>query len=173
MQQILILRLMTEKSWRKDKRIFNCFKDFQKAFDKIKHDMIWNVLNSFGVDIKITRLLQNIYANSKAAVQVGRELGDWFGQSIETRQGDPVSSAIFITYLERAMDACEDCRTGVNISGELIDNLRFADDIDLLEERSEDLQESLNGVAAAAEPMGLRLNIAKTKVMIFGEEPNK
>mgnify|MGYP003525025346 CR=1 FL=1 len=114
--------------------------------------MIWNVLNSFGVDIKITRLLQNIYANSKAAVQVGRELGDWFGQSIGTRQGDPVSPAIFITYLERVMDACEDCRTGVNISGELIDNLRFADDIDLLEERSEDLQESLNGVAAAAEP---------------------
>ena len=103
-------------------------------------------------------------------MQVGRELGDWFGQSIGTRQGDPVSLAIFITYLERVMDACEDCRTGVNISGELIDNLRFADDIDLLEERSEDLQESLNGVAAAAEPMGLRLNIAKTKVMVFGEE---
>ena len=162
---------MAETARGKDKRICNCFIDFQKAFDTIKHiDLIWNVLNSFGVDIKITRLLQNIYANSKAAVQVGRELGDWFGQSIGTRQGDPVSPAIFITYLERVMDACENCRTGVNISGELIDNLRFADDIDLLEERSEDLQESLNGVAAAAEPMGLRLNIAKTKVMVFGEE---
>ena len=41
-----------------------------------------------------------------------------------------MSPAIFITYLERVMDACEDCRTGVSISGELIDNLRFADDID-------------------------------------------
>ena len=81
-QQILILRLMAEKSWRKDKRIFNCFIDFQKAFDTIKHDMIWNVLNSFGVDIKITRLLQNIYANSKAAVQVGRELGTGSGKAL-------------------------------------------------------------------------------------------
>ena len=61
-------------------------------------------------------------------------------------------------------------QNGCQHKGELIDNLRFADDIDLLEERSEDLQESLNGVAAAAEPMGLRLNIAKTKVMVFGEE---
>ncbi len=68
------------------------------------------------------------------------------------------------------MDACKDCRTGVKISGELVDNSRFADDIDLLEEGCEALRESLNGVAAAAEPMGLKLNIAKTKLMVFGEE---
>jgi len=42
-QQILILRLMAEKAWRKDKCIYNCFIDFQKAFDTIKHDRIWKV----------------------------------------------------------------------------------------------------------------------------------
>jgi len=51
--------------------MYNCVIDFQMAFDTIKHDMILNVFNSFGVDREIARLLQTIYTNSKAAVQVG------------------------------------------------------------------------------------------------------
>jgi len=39
--------------------------------------------------------------------------------------------------------------------------LRFADGIDLLEQWCETLEESLNGLAAAVEPMGLKLNIAR------------
>ncbi len=90
-------------------------------------------MDSFGVDGKITRLLKSIYIGSVAAVRVGQQEGEWFGQTIGTRQGDPVSPVIFITYLERVMDAEQDERQGVCISGELFDNLRFADDIDLME----------------------------------------
>ncbi|CAF1682339.1 unnamed protein product, partial [Adineta ricciae] len=36
-QQILILRLLAEKAKRNNKKIYNCFIDFQKAFDTIKH----------------------------------------------------------------------------------------------------------------------------------------
>ena len=48
-QQILILRLLAEKAKRKGCNIINCFIDFQKAFDSIKHDVIWATLRSYGV----------------------------------------------------------------------------------------------------------------------------
>jgi hypothetical protein len=169
-QQILILKLMAEQAWQKRQPIYNCFIDFSKAFDTIKHDVTWAVMDSFGVDGKITRLLQNIYRGSVAAVRVGQQEGEWFVQTIRTRQGDPVSPVIFITYLERVMDAEQDERQGVCISGEFFDNLRFADDIDLMELDLEKLQRSLNSVSEAASTMGLRINIAKTKVMISGNQ---
>ena len=103
-------------------------------------------------------------------MRVGQELGEWFEQRVGTRQGDPVSPVIFITYLERAMDKNEVNRKGITISGETIDDLRFADDIDLLEENIDNLQESLDKTAKAASEMDLVVNIAKTKVMVFGRE---
>jgi len=39
--QILILRLIAKKPIRKGKYFINCFIDFKKAFDWIKHDVIW------------------------------------------------------------------------------------------------------------------------------------
>ena len=38
--QILTLRLLAEKAKRQGKKIYNCFIDFQKAFDSIKHKII-------------------------------------------------------------------------------------------------------------------------------------
>ena len=169
-QQILILRLLAEKAWRKNKPVYNCFIDFRKAFDTIKHELMWTIMGTFGVDAKIIRVLQCTYDCSMAAVRVGTDLGTWFEQKVGTRQGDPLSPVIFITYLERVMDQEQGDKKGVCISGEGINNLRFADDIDLLEEDIEEVQNNMDRLVKAAEPMGLRVNIGKTKTMVFGRE---
>jgi hypothetical protein len=62
-QQILILRLLAEKAKRNGKRIYNCFIDFQEAFDTIKHKIIWTVLKSYGVNNKVMILLQKSMKN--------------------------------------------------------------------------------------------------------------
>jgi hypothetical protein len=54
--QILTLRLLAEKAKRQGKKIYNCFIDFQKAFDTIKHKIIWAMLKSYGVDTKMVTL---------------------------------------------------------------------------------------------------------------------
>ena len=50
--QILTLRLIAEKAKRHGKNIYNCFIDFQKYFDIIKHKVIWEVLRSYGIEEK-------------------------------------------------------------------------------------------------------------------------
>jgi len=73
-------------------------------------------------------------------VRVGGELGDWFRTTVGTRQGDSISPTTFISYLERVMDTTKDKETGVSVHGHKVNNLKFADDIDLLEEDRDELQ---------------------------------
>jgi len=167
--QILVLRLLAEKAKRQGKKIYNCFIDFQKAFDTIKHKIIWAMLKSYGVETKIITLLQNIYKKSQSAVRIGNDYGEWFQTDVGTRQGDPLSPLLFIAYLERVMDQVRQSTCGINVGGILINNLRFADDIDLIDEDLSSLQRQIELTKTAAEQSGLMLNINKTKTMVFGD----
>lgn len=72
-RQILVLRLLTEKVKRQGNKIYNCFIDFQKPFDTTKHKIIWSVLKSYAVEIKIIILLKNIYEETESAVRIGND----------------------------------------------------------------------------------------------------
>ena len=167
--QILTLRLLAEKAKRQGKKIYNCFIDFQKAFDTIKHKVIWATLKSYGVEAKMVALLEKIYEKSQSAVRIGKETGEWFRTDVGTRQGDPLSPLLFIAYLDRVMDQVRQNTCGVNIGGISITNLRFADDIDLIDEDIDSLRRQIELTKNAAERGGLLLNTNKTKIMVFGE----
>ena len=143
--QILTLRLLAEKAKRQGKKIYNCFIDFQKAFDTIKHKVIWATLKSYGVETKMVALLEKIYENAQSAVRIGKETGDWFRTDVGTRQGDPLSPLLFIAYLDRVMDQVREDTCGVKIGGITINNLRFADDIDLIDEEVDPLRTQISG----------------------------
>jgi len=59
-QQILMLRLIAEKAKRKNKLVFNCFIDFQKACNSIKQSIIWAMLKSYGIGSRLTEILRDI-----------------------------------------------------------------------------------------------------------------
>ena len=58
-----------------------------------------------------------------------------------------------------------EAQAGIKISGRNINNLRYADDTILMEEREEELKSLLMKVKEESEKVGLKLNIQKTKVM--------
>src|SRR5207244_10214207 len=124
----------------------------------------------YGVGKRLVKILRDMGERSKMAVKVGQDTREWFTTSIGTRQGFHISPNIFITYLERVMDVIQDIGTGISVQGEMINHLRFADDIDLLEESCVALQNSVKLLSEAGIDAGLRINIEKTKTMIFGKE---
>ena len=153
--QILTLRLIAEKTKRQGKKIYNCFIDFQKAFDTVKHKVIWAVLWSYGIEEKMVTLLEKIYEKAQSAVRIGKNQGAWFRTDVGTRQGEPLSPLLFIAYLERVMDHLKESKYGINISGTTVNNLRFADDIDLIGEKCSSLQKQFETTRLAAEETGL------------------
>ena len=58
---------------------------------------------------------------------------------------------------------------GINISGTLVNNLRFADDVDVLEEDCDSLHQQIEQLRVAAEEAGLIMNTKKTKTLVFSD----
>ena len=59
-------------------------------------------------------------------------------------------------------------QTGIKIAGGNINNLRYADDINLMAESQEDLKSLLMRVKEESEKADLKFNIQKTKIMASG-----
>ena len=59
----------------------------------------------------------------------------------------------------------------MKIDGEFLSNLRFADDIFLCTETPQELQYMLQELSDESRRMGLKVSIAKTKVMVVDNTP--
>ena len=59
----------------------------------------------------------------------------------------------------------------MKIDGEFLSNLRFADDIFLCTETPQGLQQMLQELSDESRRMGLKMNIAKTKVTVVDNTP--
>ena len=57
---------------------------------------------------------------------------------------------------------------GIKIAGRNINNLRYADDITLIEDSEEELKSLLMKMKEESKKVGLKLNIQKTKIMASG-----
>ena len=62
----------------------------------------------------------------------------------------------------------DEAQAGIKIAGRNINNLRYADDITLMEKSGEELKSLLMKVKEESEKVGLKLNIQKTKIMASG-----
>ena len=61
----------------------------------------------------------------------------------------------------------DEAQAGIKITGRNINNLRYADDTTLMAESKEELKSLLMKVKEESEKVGLKLNIQKTKIMVF------
>ena len=64
-------------------------------------------------------------------------------------------------------DGLEETQAGIKIAGKNINNLRYADDTNLMAE-SEELKSLLMKVKEESEKVGLKVNIQKTNIMAYG-----
>ena len=80
-----------------------------------------------------------------------------------------MSPCLFNFYAEYIMRnaGLEEAQAGIKIAGWNINNLRYADDTTLMEER-EELKSLLMKVKEEIEKVGLKLNIQKTKMIASG-----
>ena len=62
----------------------------------------------------------------------------------------------------------EEAQAGIKIAGRNINNFRYADDTNLMEESEEELKSLLVKVKEESEKAGLKLNNQKTKIMASG-----
>ena len=150
--------------------MYFCFIDYAKAFDCVDHNKLQKILKEVGIPDHLTYFLRNLYAGQEATVKTGHGTTDWFQIGKGGHQGCIVSPCLFNLYTEYIMRNArlDEAQAGIRIARRNINNLRYADDITLMEESEEELKSLLMKVKEESEKVGLKLNIQKTKIMSSG-----
>ena len=89
--------------------------------------------------------MRNLFAGQEATVRTGHGKTDWFRIGKGVRQGCILSPCLFNLYAECIMRnaGLEEAHTGIKIAGRNINNLRYADDTNLMAESEEELKNLL------------------------------
>ena len=165
-EQIFALSQMIEKSIEFNKPLYMIFIDFTKAFDSIKLDKLWSILNKTSLNKNYINLLKSLYDGSQASIKT--DLGNSRFVNIKkgVKQGDMLSAVLFCIALAAVMVKTEEvCNSGFSIGGRILSNLSYADDIALTNECPIKLQEFVNDLAKNANIIGLEFNLKKTESM--------
>ena len=152
------------------KDMYLCFIDYSKAFDKVRHEDLFQMLSKLDIDGKDLRILSNLYWKQKATVRVNGEHSEETSIRRGVRQGCVLSPDLFNLYTENILTEIEDIR-GISVGGHNINNLRYADDTVLIAQSEKTLQKMLDIVVKASENRGLALNISKTESMTISKKP--
>ena len=122
------------------------FTDNTKAFDCVDHDKLWTILKEMEIPDHLTCFLRNLYAGQEAIVRTGHGTTDWFKIGKGVQQGCILSSFLFNLYTEYIMlnARLDEAQAGIKIARRNINNLRYADDVPLMEESKEELKVALD-----------------------------
>ena len=110
------------------------FIDYEKAFDTVEHFAIFEALKKANINETYIDILQNIYCQATARIHVDKLVPDEFSVNRGVRQGDPLSPKLFTAVMEEVFKKA-DISKGINVDGENLTNLRFADDVALFNEK--------------------------------------
>jgi len=135
-----------EKSKEFQKKIAIMFVDFNKAFDSLFHDVIWQTLKKQNIPDKIINIIKEIYENSQAKFKIENS-EEFFEIKRGVKQGDPLSPNLFNAVLENVFRELHWANKGIRIdrlkvgSNEecFLNNLRFGDDIVLVARNREEI----------------------------------
>ena len=123
-------------------------------------------MKEMGIPDHLTCLLRNLYAGQEATVRTGYGTTDWLQIRKRVCQGCILSPCLFNLYTEYIVRNAEleEAQAGIKIARRNINNLRYADDTNLMAE-TEELKGFLMKLKKESENVGLKLNILKTKIM--------
>ena len=167
---IAVVKTIGERYIERGRAVRLCLVDLEKAFDCVKYEKLLEILKDKGVDWRERRLISNLYMKQEVALRVGDNMTEWFKIGRGVRQGCCLSPTLFNIYMEDMVRKCWERNKGVKIGGRSVKSVRFADDMIIFAENTQELNEMLKSLEEMEDLYGLRINHRKSKLMIIGEE---
>ena len=129
---LFILRRMQEKFREKEKKLYMCFVDLEKAFDRVTRKVMKWALRKKSLPEVLVKAVMSLYQGSRTKVRVGSGFSEEFGVRVGVHQGSVLSPLIFAIVVDAVS---KHAREG------LLNEILYADDLVLMSENLEDLRE--------------------------------
>ena len=156
---ILILRTMQESYFEKNRKLFVCFVDLEKAFDWVPRRVIEWALKKKLVPERLVQAVISMYKEENKRVQVGGRHSKEFDVGVGVHQESVLSPFLFSIVLDiLSEDGTKDA----------LYELLYSDDLVLMAEIIEELEAQFIRWKAAFEGKGLKINLGKTKIVESG-----
>ena len=159
------LRQIVQKTEEYNLPLCLAFVDYEKAFDSIETWAVLESLQRCQIDSRYIEVLRSLYNAATITVQIQNHQTKPIQLRRGVRQGDVISPKLFTAALEDVFKTLDWSLQGINVNGEYISHLRFADDVVIMATSLEDLNAMLNSLNSASRRVGLGMNLDKTKVM--------
>jgi hypothetical protein len=151
--------------------------DQEKAYDKIRHNYLWAIMDAFGIPKPFTNTVKALYQNTYTVVMINRVQSDLYQVTRGVRQGNPLLCPLFNLAIEPL--ACK-IRSNPKIRGIYIPRQAehltiklFADDTNLYlnkRDKFDHIQKSLDTWCKVSE---VKFNIKKTEIIPIGTEDHR
>lgn len=133
----------------------------------MKHDKLHQLLVSKNIDLDDVRIIDDLYWGQRANTKVENQLTEEIEIRRGVRQGCILSPLLFNLYSEAILkETLEEESVGLVINGEVVNNMRYADDTVLLTSNLRDIQHLLEKLNDRCNEYGLKRNFNKTKLMV-------
>lgn len=167
--QLFVINQLLERAREYSIKLNLLFIDYNKAFDSVFHNKVWEALGNQGIESKWTNVIKNLYEGAQARISQEQK-GRWFSIERGVRQGDPLSPNLFNAVLEEIFRKLEWKDKGIMVNGKRLNHLRFADDIVLITDDLREMEEMANELRTESSRVGLEMNLGKTKLLTSQKE---
>ena len=118
--------------------------NYEKAFDSVEHKDLFTALRKVGLNEGYIQLLEDMYTDATAKIHIENDVSKTINIERGVRQGDTISPKIFTTAMEDIFKKLNLQERGLNVDGEKLTDLRFADDVALIATSVKDMEVQLN-----------------------------
>ena len=148
--------------------------DFKKAFDSVSRDFFFRTLHAFRFGPSFIHWIKTFYNNISSCVMNNGFATAPFEVQRGVRQGDPLSSYLFIIVLEILSISIRSNKNiqGIMVDGEEIKLEIFADDLTAFLLNDISISRFLKLLEVFGGCSGLKINREKSEIMLLGNHGN-
>ena len=163
----LVVKEVVQPYMKKKGSAYSAFIDLSKAFDKVNHFKMGNILLQRAVPPDIVILIMSYLRNQSARVCWDNSKGSYYFINRGVRQGGILSPFLFKLYIDNVIDELSSKEIGCRLSFLRLNILAYADDIVLLSDSLDNLNFLYELLIRKFQDLELVVNRKKSKCMIF------